>query len=84
MRSHFSSLLLVDLFQGARKMVDFMKCSATHPLAIVGVLTVLAQNCLAHGLEDNLTVLFQVKITKSEIPISFVLFLSYVNCNTDL
>ena len=64
MRSHFSSLLLVDLFQGARKMVDFMKCSATHPLAIVGVLTVLAQNCLAHGLEDNLTVLFQVKDNK--------------------
>jgi len=37
MKNHFSSLPWVDLFQAARKMVDMMRCSATHPLAIVGV-----------------------------------------------
>ena len=84
MRSHFSSLPLAALFQGARKMVDFMKCSVTHPLAIVGVLTVLAQNCLEQGLEDNLTVLFQVKDEKIRDSNLFCFVLSYVNYNTDL
>lgn len=73
MRNHISSLPWVVLFQDARKMADFTRCNATYPLAIVGVWTVMAQKCLEHEQEEDLTALSQVNYVAS-LDFNFIIF----------